>query len=192
MLYKRPSWFIAAVAWVICLATLEVNAQADSGADSAASRAYKIGIVDVNEVFNKYQKQIDERAKLVEEKEGQQAKLDLLDEKILAAQNTLKEKGAAMSAEDVASLRESIDADINARTTEYTRAQRDIERKENKISLAILTDIRKAVKEIGSKENYHLVLEVGLAGRTDVLYFSTRLNMTQKVLDYLSSNYKKP
>lgn len=160
--------------------------------DANDSQAYKIGVVDVNKVFNKYQKQIDERAKLVIEKDEQQAKLDALQKKINDAQDLLKADAETLSKEEAEAIRETIGSDFDTYEDEYTKAKRDIERKEAKISATLLVDVRKAVEEVGSKENYHLILEVGLASRSNVLYFSTTINMTQKIIDYLNANYKKP
>lgn len=192
MLRKTQKWFVPALVWMLCLAPTGASSQADDGAASAESRAYKIGVVDVNVVFNKYQKQIDERADLEKEKEKQDAKLDVLRKKIEAAQKTLDENKETLSREEAEDLQESIASDLNDLEAEFTRAQRNIDRKIDKISATIFSDVRKAVRDVGSKENYHLILEVGLASRSNVLYHSTTLNMTQKVLDYLNSNYKKP
>lgn len=191
MLYQTRSWVLVVCAWVVFLAPAGTLPHAQS-TDANDSQAYKIGVVDVNKVFNKYQKQIDERAKLVIEKDEQQAKLDALQKKINDAQDLLKADAETLSKEEAEAIRETIGSDFDTYEDEYTKAKRDIERKEAKISATLLVDVRKAVEEVGSKENYHLILEVGLASRSNVLYFSTTINMTQKIIDYLNANYKKP
>ena len=76
---------------------------------------------------------------------------------------------------------------------EFKRAQEDIDRQEKKLLRDLLEDIHLAIQEIGLKNDYHLIFESGannasnLAGRTGgLLYSSTTLNMTQRVIDHLN------
>jgi len=191
MLHKTRSWVLLVCAWVIFLAPAGTLPHAQS-TDTNEFRAYKIGVVDVNKVFNEYQKQIDERAKLEKEKDEQQAKLDVLQKKISDAQELLAANAQSTSKDEAEAIRETIRSDLDSYEDEFTQAKRDLERKEAKVSATLLVDVRKAVEKVGSTENYHLILEVGLASRSNVLYHSTTLNMTQKIIDYLNTNYKKP
>lgn len=155
-------------------------------AGSDASRAYKIGIVDLQRVMDNYEKRAVEVEKL--EKEAEQRNKDF--EEVQTDFEKELEQFAKMKDEMDEDERSEREADLDMRAlkiqTEVRQAQGLLESKRRRMKRSLLKDIVKAVEEIGADGNYHLILEADPESRTGVLYHSTTLNMTQKVIDRLN------
>ena len=156
-----------------------------------AQAQFKIGIVNLKEVFDGYEKQKDDYKKLENELKELQVGIDEMSDTITKAKERYDAQKDSMSEEERETLEESIESDYSKYQAEFQRSQKDLERRQNRVADNILKNIRAAVKELGSAEHYHLILEAGKTAPTGVLYFSTTLNMTQKVVDYLNAEYKK-
>lgn len=156
-----------------------------------AEGEYKIGVVNLKEVFDSYDKQKDDYKKLENEMKELQKGVDEMSETITKATDQYEAEKDSMTEEEREALQESIESDYSRYQAEFSRRQKDLERRQNRVADGILKDIRAAVKELGSAEEFHLILEAGKNAPTGVLYFSTTLDMTQKVVDYLNAKYKK-
>ena len=174
---------LASVVLGLCLvfAPLTVQAQAD----------FKIGVVNLRDTFEAYEKQKDDYKKLEDEREELQKGIDEMSDTITKAKDEYNAQKESLSDEERQALQDSIESDYSKYQAEFTRRQKDLERRQARVADNILRDIRAAVKELGAAEGYHLILEAGKNAPTGVLYFSTTLNMTQQVVDYLNAKYKK-
>lgn len=90
-------------------------------------------------------------------------------------------------------LEETIETAVSRYRKLFELAQEDIDRQEKKLLREVFDEIDVAIQEVGAKQNYHLIFESGegnptsLPGRTgSLLYHSTTLNMTQRVIDHLN------
>lgn len=190
MLNSKPvgvSLFLAG----LTLLAFPWTSDAQQAEAKVASGQYKIGVVNVKEVFDSYEKQKNEYRKLEGAKEERQRELDRLFEKIEAAQKRHTEEKDTLSEADLEALEERILSDASLHRAEFKRLQDEIDRKEKKLLESLFQEIDQAISEVGAQGNYHLVLEAGRTGRSGVLYFSTPLNMTQQIIDYLNTKYKK-
>jgi outer membrane protein len=149
---------------------------------------YKIGVVNLKKVFDDYDKQKELYAQLSEDRDEAQKPIDELSAIIEADRERYKKNEETMTNEEKRELEDKVESNYSRYKSEFQRLQEDIDRKEKKILEDLFQDIQKAVEEVGARENYHLILEGDSQGRrTGVLYFSTTLNMTQKVVEYLNS-----
>lgn len=155
----------------------------------AQDTAYKIGVVNVKDVFDKYERQMHEYELLQTEKDKKQAKIDILSEKITKQKDRYDAEKDTLSDEEIEKLEEEIESDYSRYKSEFKRLQEDIDRREKKLLEAVFEDIHTALQEVGLRDNYHLILEGGKSGRAAVLYYSTTMNMTQKVIDHLNEKY---
>lgn len=158
------------------------------GADEEAPQGqYKIGVVNLKEVFDGYELQKSEYAKLKTDRDQRQTELDAIENKV----NSLKSKYDAekdkMSETQRTELEETINAERLRWQSEFKRMQSEIDLKEKNLLTRLMDNIHTAVQELGTKENYHLILEAGEAGRSGVLYSSSTLNITPKVIVYLNN-----
>ena len=163
------------------------------GAENGTSGEYKIGVVDSKEVFDNYEKQKEEYEKLRLARDEAQRPIDDLSEQITKDKEFYDAEADTMDEAVRRVLEEKIEAAVTQYRAEFKRAQEDIDRQEKKLLRDILEDIHLAIQEVGLKHDYHLIFESGqnnassLAGRTGgLLYSSTTLNMTQRVIDHLN------
>lgn len=157
---------------------------------------YKIGVVDLKQVFDNYKKQIDEYARLRTERDTMQKPIDDLSKSITTDKEKYDKEKDKMDADAKRALEEKIEAAVTRYKAEFERAQQDIDRKEKKLMRDIFEEIYMAIQEVGAQGNYHLIFESGDSGSVmpgrpgGLLYSSTTLNMTQKVIDHLNGKYK--
>lgn len=158
---------------------------------TAVPGQYKIGVVNVKTVFDSYEKQVDEYKDLQDKRDTKQKQIDKLSEKINRNKERYEAEKENMSDVQHTDLEDLIESDYSLYKAEFSRLQEDIDRREKKLLESIFKEIHLAIQEVGAAGNYHLVLEGGETGRSGLLYFSTTLNMTQQIIDYLNVNYKK-
>lgn len=158
-------------------------------AESQSDSGYKIGVVNVKQVFDDYERQKKEYAKLQSERDAKQAEIDKLSDKIAAAKERYDNNRASMSEEERERLEEQIQADYSQYKADFKRLQEDIDRQEKRLLETVFEDIHRAIQEIGARGDFHLIMETGQPGRTSVLYHSTTLDVTQQVTDYLNKKF---
>lgn len=165
-------------------------------ADESPTGQYRIGVVNVKEVFDSYNKQIDKYDELRKKKDELQKPIDELSAKITKDKDRYDQEKESMSDEERRALEEKIENALSEYRTEFQRAQDDIDRQEKRLVRDLFDDIYLAIQEVGAKYNYHLIFESGesapaLPGRAGgLLYHSTTLNMTQRVIEHLNAKYK--
>ena len=174
------------LAWVLCVSP-------DVGADNGSTHDFKIGVVNTKEVFDNYERQMNEYEKLRKVADEAQKPIDELSEQITKDKERYDAETDTMEEDERRALEEKIQAAVTRYKAEFDRAQEDIDRQEKKLLRDVLEDIHFAIQEVGAKFNYHLIFESGqnnassVAARTGgLLYSSTTLNMTQRVIDHLN------
>ena len=154
-------------------------------AQDTAAVGYRIGVVDMREVFQKYDRREAEFQKLLTERDAAQTQVDGLAEKINAARKDYDAKKQSAPADDLDELEMKILSDISNLEAEQKRLQNDVSMVEDKMLKDLNQEIRTAIAEVGQSENYHLILESGAQGGA-VLYSATPLNLTSKVIERLN------
>jgi len=178
------------------IATLLFTCTATYAADSAAPAAYKIGVVDMKQVFDSYKKQTDEYAKLRVKRDEMQKPITALGDQITADKEKYEKEKEKLDVDAKRALEEKIEANATKWKAEFDRAQQDIDRQEKKLMRDLFEEIYAAIQEVGAQGDYHLVFESGDSGSVmpgrpgGLLYSSTTLNMTQKVVEHLNGKYK--
>ncbi len=170
----------ALVVSVLTLSNVSSTFAQREGAD------YKIGIVDLQQVMNSYDKQTQKSEEFNKEAEKQREEIKKLKENFKEELTQFSEEQAELSEAD----RSEREAELDRRAWELEGEERQVEanlaRKYRRLKEELLKDIVKAVDEIGSRDNYHLILEADPETRTGVLYFTPTINMTAKVIDLLN------
>lgn len=158
-------------------------------AESQGDGSYKIGVVNVKQVFDDYERQKKEYEKLQAERDKKQAEIDKLSDKITAAKERYDNERGSMSEDERERLEMQIEADYSQYKADFKRLQEDIDRQEKRLLETVFEDIHVAIQEVGARGDFHLVLEAGQPGRTAVLYHSTTLDITQQVTDHLNKKF---
>ncbi len=161
-----------------------------------AAGGFRIGVVNVKDVFDNYQKQKDLYEQLRVTRDKMQEPITKLSDEIKKDQERYTAEKDSMSEADRKALEEKIESAVTKYRAEFDRAQQDINRQEKKLNEDVFQEIYVAIQEVGAQGNYHLVFESGEFGvpiparSGGLLYHSTTLNMTQKVIEHLNSKYK--
>lgn len=181
-LTARTSVLIAVLALVAGL----VHSQ-DSA--SKGSTAYKIGVVDRKQVFEGYEKRKTEMGKLQQEVDVLQKKFEEQQDTIEARAKKYQEDKATLSEDERRRTEDEIQEDLKKYRSTFNDAQAEIDRKSKNLVRDIRDEINSTVQAVGTKEDYHLILEGDPNAGQGVLYFSTPLDMTQRVLAELNARY---
>lgn len=165
---------------IIALACISSNAPAQNS-------QFKIGVVDLRKVFDEYTKQKEKYEELVVEKDKLQKPIDELSAKITEDRKRYKDEASDLADTERLLLQDEIESQEAKYMAALQQSQAEIDRKEKRIFEEILRDIQMAVEEVGARENYHLIFDGGKNRNNNLLYYSTTLNMTRKVIDHLNN-----
>ena len=179
---------LATVGLLVAASTVAFAQNGNPQAPAQPSQ-YKIGVVDLKEVFDGYNKQKAMYQQLEAEKTQLQGEIDKLSAQITDAKERYDAQKDSMTEEARAQLEEQIEADFTDYQTKYKAHQSTISRKEERLLEELMKDIRQGVEEVGAEGNYHLVIEGG-GPPSSLLYHSSTLNMTQRVIDHLNNKYE--
>lgn len=150
---------------------------------------YKIGVVDLENVFENYEKQKDRYSELVKERDKLQQPITELSDKITKDKERYEKESESMSEDARIALRDQIESDFAKYNAEVQRSQQEIDRREKRIVEELIKDIQQAVEVVGAQENYHLIFDGAKTNKNNLLYYDTTMNMTPKVVSYLNANY---
>ncbi len=151
----------------------------------AEQHAAKVGVVNVNLLIEQAPQAKAASKRLEQEFAPQQKQLQQLVQKLEKLRSAYQKNKLALSAEQAAAK----EREIALLTREIQRRRADIQelvnlrRNEELAKLQAL--INQAIREIGRKEHYDLILYDGIA------FSSPRIDLTQKILAYLKTLHKE-
>ncbi len=172
----------------ILLVSERASAQGEKSttATSAAPKS-KIAVINKKTVFDNYNKRKAEWDKLEAEKATLQKEIDALRDQVNESRTKLRDACDTLNAEQKQALDDKATADERAYEDKYRRSQGDIDQKSEKFFSVILDQIGTGVREVGTAENYKVILDCDPKAGTPVLYFDPSLDITKKVTDHLNS-----
>ncbi len=133
----------------------------------------KIGCVDINIVFEAYDKAKGISKLVKEEKQKNMKEYAGRDEEIKKQNRELVEKTSVLSEEEKEKRRK----DIQQKIKELIKFERDCMQREQKPIRKALTEIYKVVQTIGKREKFDLII-----GKRDVIFAKESIDMTDKVI----------
>ena len=172
---RTTKTLLAATLFSIVVSTLAV-------APARAEDGYKIAVVDMQEVLASYDKRKEKYEELQNTVDTLQKGIDELSAKIEAAKKDYDARRDSLSEEERFKLETKIQNDYTEYQAKLQQHQREIDRNEELVLREVLKDIQEKIVEIAEKENYHLVLNNGKGPRGAVLYASTSIDITPKLL----------
>ncbi len=158
-----------------------------SAQNAEMTGGYKIGVVDRKEVFDNLEQQQRQYQELQREMEEMQAEIDRLSERIEADQQRLRLEGPTMSPADREELEARLSSNLNQYQAEFQRLQLEVDTRFSRLVRRIREQIDEAVQEIGAQENFHLILEGDPRSQSGVLYYSSTIDLTSRVLTALEN-----
>ena len=173
---------IAVVA--VCAVPAFVSAQDGSGAASVSQT--KVAVVDRKKVFDDYEKQKTEYAKLEAEVEGFQEQLNVLETKVKEAREKYDQEAGSMSPAERDRLEEQITSDANTWKAEFKRLEAEMKNKERRLINRSMEEIDAVIRKMGEEGGWDLILEGG--SRSGVLFFAEKTDLTDEVTKHLNGS----
>ena len=204
---------------MVCMALAVITAAMVSGAARAEDK--RIAVVNVSDVFGRYDRVKDVQDKLQKEYEPQQKKIQAKERDLKLWKDRIENDAVlkdpktdpGLFADQLKLQQAAFDFQI-----EYNSLLKDVEeRRKNEMKL-VLSDIRKAISTIGKQEKFDLVLRApeytgefdmekaaGKKGADEavsaaelvrrfrdnpVLFFASGVDITEKVIEMLNTDYK--
>ena len=150
----------------------------------AAQAEAKIGFVDMQRLFDQAPVAVKANKKLTAEFAKRELELQKLGKQIKTQQDALEKNPSMPEAE-----RRNRERDLNELSREFQRKQRefreDLEIRRNEAMAGILDRANKALKQIAETEKYDLIVQ-------DAVYFSPRIDITDKIIKALADDGKLP
>lgn len=147
---------------------------------------YKIGVVDMQQVMEKYEKRKAKYDELKKEVDTLQKGIDAMSEKIKTMKDDYEKRKQDLTAPELVALETKIKADYSDYQNELNKSQQKIDSMENIVLSEVLKDIQEAIQKVAEDGNYHLVLNNGGGPRGAVLYASNRIDITGQIIQQLN------
>ncbi|BBU69583.1 OmpH family outer membrane protein [Fluviibacter phosphoraccumulans] len=145
----------------------------------------KIGFVDMQRLFDQAPIAVKANKKLTVEFAKRELELQKLGKQIKSQQDTLEKSGSTMSETD----RRNRERDLSDASREFQRKQRefreDLDVRRNEAMAVVIERANKALKQIAETEKYDLIIQ-------DAVYFSPRIDITDKIIKALADDGKLP
>lgn len=151
-----------------------------AGFAAPALADFKIGFVNGQRVVNESPQAKRAKQKLEKEFEKRDQELQQLSKRLQSMQENLEKNGVTMSEGD----RRNKEREFNDLNRDFQRKQRefreDLNLRQNEEMAAIFERANKVIKQIAEAEKYDLIVQ-------EAVYFSPRIDLTEKVVKALSS-----
>ncbi len=149
---------------------------------SSCWAAEKNASVDLEKVFNEYQKTKDEEAKLTKVGEEKQNEIDAKLKDI----DQMKADIDLMSDKEKGEMKAKLDKKMEELRQFDRQVRVDLMRQRNEIIKGILDEIDKVIAEYGKSKGYSIIFN-----SRALLYKNKGFDITDEVIEYLNKNYKK-
>lgn len=145
----------------------------------------KIGFVDMQRLLDQAPVAVKANKKLTTEFSKRELELQKISKQIKTQQESLEKNGATMSETE----RRNRERELAELSREFQRKQRefreDLEIRRNEAMAGILDRANRALRQVAETEKYDLIVQ-------DAVYFSPRIDITDKIIKALSDDGKLP
>ena len=143
----------------------------------------KIGFVDMQRLFDQAPIAVKANKKLTSEFAKRELELQKMGKQIKTQQDALEKNGATMTDNE----RRTRERELNDLSREFQRKQRefreDLDVRRNEAMAVVLERANKALKQIAESEKFDLIVQ-------DAVYFSPRIDITDKIIKSLADDGK--
>ena len=157
--------------------------------DTTPDGQYKIAVVDRKAVYDAYEKQQDQMEQLDQLVRQREQEIDQMLSEVQEQQEQFEQRRASLSETEALAQRDDIERDLRRIQRQHEEWDSELNRQANRLISQLQAEINEVVEEIGIEENYHLILDAdpNIGG---VLYHSSPLNMTSRVIERINSQYR--
>ncbi|NLN92621.1 MAG: OmpH family outer membrane protein [Candidatus Hydrogenedens sp.] len=180
---RRAGFFSVAMALMLVASGVFVSvASAQAGGDGG----YKIGVVDMSTLVNESNKRKAKYDELQQEVDRLQVEIDAMSKRIEKAKDDFEAQRATMDDDERFDKKTQIEADFAQYRNELDRRQRLIDTQEERVLKEVVDDIERVITKVAEDEGYHLILNASKGARPTVLYHSTTIDLTSRVLQIIN------
>ena len=151
-------------------------------ATTSAKAATKIAYVNLEKIFDEYQKTKDFDSVLEKESKEKQAEREKMVEKI----RKLKDELDLMNKDAKEKKQGSLDQKIKELQEFDREVNKELKQKRDSMFIEIMKEIDVTIKEYGQKEKFNLIVD-----DRALLYRDDSLNITNQILKILDERYKR-
>lgn len=144
-----------------------------------AEKAVKIGYMDLQKALNESDAGKDAKITFNKRVEELQRVLDEKQVEIKKMQDDLEKQKGLLTSEARGEREKAYQQKIKDAQRFAKDSQEELQQKDADMTKKILTDLREAIKKIGSDEGYTIILE---RGESSVLYAAEGVDITDKVI----------
>lgn len=152
-----------------------------------AQSSFKIGVVDTQGVFESYKKAEQAINVLKTAEQRLSDKLEALREEIVDMEDSLTKQKLFLDE----SATQTLEGDILRKKQEFQRelevGQGALQEKQTELFQPILNEIQALIQQIGTNENYSLILEKRLV----TLYVDPKHDLTENIIEKLNTEYEQ-
>ena len=152
-----------------------------------AQSSFKIGVVDTQGVFESYKKAEQAINVLKTAEKRLSDKLEALREDIVEMEDSLTKQKLFLDE----SQTQTLEGDILRKKQEFQRelevGQGALQEKQTELFQPILNEIQALIQQIGTNENYSLILEKRLV----TLYVDPMHDLTENIIEILNTEYEQ-
>ena len=152
-----------------------------------AQSSFKIGVVDTQGVFESYKKAEQAINVLKTAEKRLSDKLEALREDIVEMEDSLTKQKLFLDE----SQTQTLEGDILRKKQEFQRelevGQGALQEKQTELFQPILNEIQALIQQIGTNENYSLILEKRLV----TLYVDPKHDLTENIIEILNTEYEQ-
>lgn len=149
----------------------------------SAQAEMKIGFVNGQRLVNESPQAVKAKKKLEKDFEKRDQELQRMAKQLQGMQENLEKNAPTMSEGD----RRNKEREFNDLNRDFQRKQRefreDLNLRQNEEMAAIYENINKVIRKVAESEKYDLILQ-------EAVYFSPKIDITEKVLKSLGDNSK--
>ena len=176
------------VLFVVALCLFTFSAQTVWGkSGESGSPQFKLGTVNLQQALNEVEEGKKAKAKLKEDFDKEQKKLEILRQELADMQGKLEQERLVSSGKDYQQKEENFKQKLVSVQNSLRDAQQNLAKREMEVTGAILNDLKVIVLDIGKKENYTFIFE----GSQDVLLYSPNVeDITAKVISLYNAKSK--
>lgn len=205
----RALLFVLTLASLAAVAT--VSAQQAPKPQPQAQRTLKIGVVDIGELFQKYQRKDEFETSINDQRKRLKAELDKEQDELIEMRRAFDKVPYRRGSELWLLEKEKLDLAAFRAEQKQKRMQLALKNEVEQNTLQILKEIRGTLGQYGKRYNYDLIVKTDSTDRadlaggdrgdlvvhfqeeifraqiSDVAYFHNALDITESVLKYLNS-----
>ena len=152
---------------------------------SAWSADLKIAYVDVMKALNDSVKGLEAKKTLEQMVNARQASIDNIEGELKKLQAEIEKQASVLTPE----AKKEKEENISRLKREYQRTLQDseeeVKKKESEYTQGILRELQAIIKKVGDEEGYTVIFDA-----RDMIYFSKKLDITEKVIKAYNESYK--